>query len=199
MFYFYTYKLKGEIVPPMRSPITPIGELSNEKNTLFTYQSYDFLFTYRDLINFGKEGEGVFLTDVEKTAMAYVCWSVAAAAAFVGTYVGTHLGRKGPTVVACSLFITGEVMSAGSRNIGTMLFGKVFMGISLGLLTTTTPIYLAELAPSSRRSTYIMFWVTMLACGEVCAFVSDLLFEKNYKTLLPIKGEVILHCTRTCD
>ena len=121
----------------------------------------------RDLIQFGREGKpGTSISETEKTALSIVSWSCAACSALLAGIL-VKLGRKGLAITASGLFIFGHFMTAGAKNIGTMLIGQVICGISLGFITTLTPLFLSELAPSSRRGTFVMMYVSLIALGQV--------------------------------
>eukprot|EP01062_Namystynia_karyoxenos_P058353 TRINITY_DN49914_c0_g1_i1.p2 TRINITY_DN49914_c0_g1~~TRINITY_DN49914_c0_g1_i1.p2 ORF type:complete len:725 (+),score=267.66 TRINITY_DN49914_c0_g1_i1:94-2175(+) len=98
--------------------------------------------------------------------------SATIAAASLAALLSRHavaLTRRGVLLTSASLFVFGAVMMAGSRNIGTLLIGRIVVGLGVGMASVVVPLYVAEVAPKQRRGALVTLNGVMIACGQVVA------------------------------
>ncbi|KIH87056.1 sugar transporter [Sporothrix brasiliensis 5110] len=76
-------------------------------------------------------------------------------ASFLGCFVAfvqvDRLGRRTTAQIACVLFVIGAVLSAASVNVAMLIVGRIFSGTGVGMLTSSGPVYLAELCRKEIR------------------------------------------------
>lgn len=71
-------------------------------------------------------------------------------ALFAGT-LADRMGRRGALQVASLVFVVGAVLQASAQNVGHLIVGRIISGLSIGVTSSQSCVYLAELAPSSIR------------------------------------------------
>eukprot|EP01064_Diplonema_japonicum_P012376 TRINITY_DN19858_c0_g1_i1.p1 TRINITY_DN19858_c0_g1~~TRINITY_DN19858_c0_g1_i1.p1 ORF type:complete len:688 (+),score=146.80 TRINITY_DN19858_c0_g1_i1:976-3039(+) len=119
--------------------------------------------------------QGNHLTSSQVEAITYVCF-VSASIGSLTAGLLTKLGRKGVAVIATALFIVGEVMCTGSRNLETLILGKLFTGLGLGFSSTVAPMYLSEVSPEGRKGTFVIIFIAMVCLGRIVASLISLNF-----------------------
>lgn len=98
--------------------------------------------------------------------------SIVQAGEFVGAlcagFVGDWFGRRGTFHAAVFCLTLGtllQVVVAGS--IGLLTGGRAVLGMGVGLLANSTPLYLSEISTVAIRGVVVGSWQLMLAIGQV--------------------------------
>lgn len=98
----------------------------------------------------------------------------------VGTLVSGPLadryGRRTIILVACVIFIIGIINILLATSFTTLLTARLLLGIGVGIVAVTIPLYLAEVAPASIRGRSITIFQLLLTFGILLAYFVDLLF-----------------------
>ncbi|SCU83264.1 LANO_0B08746g1_1 [Lachancea nothofagi CBS 11611] len=93
------------------------------------------------------------------------------AAAIIGApltlYLDKYMGRKWIILLSCVIGFAGSLIQGFSNGLGCLLFARLFLGIGMGLNSSTVPIYTAECSPAHSRGAVLMLWQTFIALG-VC-------------------------------
>lgn len=93
------------------------------------------------------------------------------AAACIGSpltvYLDKFLGRRWIVFWSCFIGFAGSLIQGFSNGLGCLLFARLFLGIGMGMNSSTVPIYTAECAPAISRGAVLMLWQTFIALG-VC-------------------------------
>lgn len=93
------------------------------------------------------------------------------AAAVIGcpltVFLNNHFGRKWVIFISCFIGFTGSLWQGFSNGLASLLVGRLYLGIGMGLNSTTVPIYAAECSPAVSRGAILMLWQTFIALG-VC-------------------------------
>ncbi|SCU85737.1 LAFA_0D17458g1_1 [Lachancea sp. 'fantastica'] len=82
-------------------------------------------------------------------------------------YLDKYVGRKWIVFLSCFIGFAGSLIQAFSNGLGCLLFARLFLGIGMGLNSSTVPIYTAECSPAISRGSILMLWQTFIALG-VC-------------------------------
>ena len=77
---------------------------------------------------------------VSSTVLAAFCSSV------VGGSLNQSLGRRRCILLAAAIFTLGSVLLFCAMNYESLVFGRIVVGIGIGIASLTTPIYIAEVA-----------------------------------------------------
>ncbi len=108
-----------------------------------------------------------------------VSWMMlgAAAGAVAGGWMAKSLGRKRSLLVGSLIFVVASVLCGAAWSVMALLIGRLILGVSIGILSFTAPIYLAEIAPENIRGSMVSFYQLMITIGIFVAYLSDLAFS----------------------
>lgn len=102
------------------------------------------------------------------------------AAALVGCWLAIpfnyYLGRRGTIFWANLLAAATGLWQAFSPSFQVLLVGRLVMGITIGLKSSTAPIFSAEASPPSIRGSLVMLWQTLTAFGVMMGSVMGIAF-----------------------
>ena len=74
---------------------------------------------------------------------------------FVGAltsgFLSDKLGRKRAIQIGAVIWCIGSIIVCASQNIGMLIAGRFINGFSVGICSAQVPVYVAELAPPSKR------------------------------------------------
>ncbi len=103
--------------------------------------------------------------------------SVTVAGAIIGSLIGGPLndlvGRKPMMTAAATIFTVSAFMLGFAGSFGMLTLGRVVIGIGIGLASVTTPVYIAECAPSSIRGRLVIVNTLLITLGQFVAGVVD--------------------------
>lgn len=111
----------------------------------------------------------------------------AAGAAGAGT-LSYKLGRKRSLLIGAVLFIAGAVLCAFAGSVAMLMVGRVVLGLAIGIVAFTGPLYISEVAPPAWRGAMVSLYQLMVTIGIFAAFVSDSLLTAsgNWRLMLGI-------------
>ncbi len=103
-------------------------------------------------------------------------------------WLSSTLGRKRSLLLGAALFIVGSVLSAWAWSPATLMGARLVLGLAIGVLTFTAPLYLAEVASERSRGAMISTYQLMITIGILVAFLSDTAFSHsgNWRWMLGI-------------
>lgn len=84
------------------------------------------------------------------------------------------LGRRRLVVAAGAVFGVGCLISALAPNLAVIVTGRLVMGLAVGALSTTVPIYLSEIAPARARGALSGLNQLMISSGILIAYLINL-------------------------
>ncbi len=111
----------------------------------------------------------------------------AVGAAAAGT-VSYQLGRKKSLLIGAVLFVAGALLCGLAPSLSILLIGRFVLGLAIGVVSFTGPLYISEMAPASWRGAMVSLYQFMLTLGIVLAFLSDTLLtgSGNWRLMLGI-------------
>jgi MFS family permease len=86
-------------------------------------------------------------------------------ALFAG-FLADRLGRRGALQIAALVFVVGAVLQASAQNIGHLIVGRVVSGLAIGVTSSQSCVYLAELATSRTRRCVVGFQQWSIEWGK---------------------------------
>eukprot|EP00611_Tribonema_gayanum_P004868 TRINITY_DN140_c0_g1_i7.p1 TRINITY_DN140_c0_g1~~TRINITY_DN140_c0_g1_i7.p1 ORF type:complete len:522 (-),score=160.57 TRINITY_DN140_c0_g1_i7:1182-2747(-) len=102
---------------------------------------------------------------------------VAALGALMAGKAADALGRRVTIALACTVFIVGAAMMAGSGSFGALLTGRVVTGVGVGAAMMVAPIYIAELAPPDVRGALVSLTDISINLGILLGYGGAILFD----------------------
>ncbi|HEX7339814.1 MAG TPA: sugar porter family MFS transporter [Rhodanobacteraceae bacterium] len=112
----------------------------------------------------------------------------AALGALGAGWLSSSLGRKRSLILGAVVFVIGSVLCSLSLSVPILIASRVVLGLSIGVLTFTAPLYLAEIAPKETRGAMISSYQLMITIGILIAFLSDTAFSYtgNWRWMLGV-------------
>jgi sugar porter (SP) family MFS transporter len=96
------------------------------------------------------------------------------AAALAGK-IADKIGRKNTILLSSILFCITIPLSSFAANDILFIFARFIVGIAIGLSSTTTPLYLSELAPVKKRGSVVWLTQLMIVIGILVAYLTSFL------------------------
>ena len=108
-------------------------------------------------------------------------------AAGAGT-LSYSLGRKKSLLIGAVLFVLGAVLCGIAPSVPVLLGGRTLLGLAIGIVAFTGPLYISEVAPAAWRGAMVSLYQFMITVGIVLAFLSDSLLTAsgNWRLMLGI-------------
>uniref|UniRef100_A0A7S2RIC0 Hexose transporter 1 n=1 Tax=Rhizochromulina marina TaxID=1034831 RepID=A0A7S2RIC0_9STRA len=118
---------------------------------------------------FMKNDQQLGLSDLEIELVVSVTVGAAALATAVSGFPMQVYGRKPIIMVACVAYTCGSLAVALAKGLGLLLLGRSLLGVGVGLSSMSTPIYLAEMAPSEIRGMLVACFNLNIVLGQLVA------------------------------
>jgi len=108
-----------------------------------------------------------------------VSWMMlgAAAGAIGAGWMSATLGRKRSLLWGSLVFVVASAICGVAWSVDVLLIGRLILGVSIGILSFTAPLYLAEIAPENIRGAMVSLYQLMITIGIFLAFLSDVAFS----------------------
>ena len=105
-------------------------------------------------------------------------------AALIGAVCGCILsgrvtdlvGRKRTIMITAAIFILGSILSAIATNFVILMFGRIAIGVAIGVASYTAPLYISEMAPPKLRGGLVTLNQLAITVGILLAYVVDAAF-----------------------
>ncbi|RYU95617.1 sugar porter family MFS transporter [Emticicia agri] len=89
------------------------------------------------------------------------------------------LGRKKINIVASLVFVVGSIITAIAPSIAFLIIGRLFLGLAIGIVASTVPLYLAEIAPTNMRGQLVTFFQLAITLGILLSYVVGYFFAEH--------------------
>ncbi len=93
--------------------------------------------------------------------------------ALINGIVADRLGRKLTVQGAALLFIAGAAASAFSPSAGALLASRFVLGLSLGAVSASAPLYIAEISPAAGRGRLVTLFQLAITIGILLGYFVD--------------------------
>lgn len=107
---------------------------------------------------------------------------MAVAGAVIGAAFGGWLndkyGRKKSILLADVLFIAGAVLMAVAPAPWMIIFGRIFVGLGVGMASMTAPLYISEASPARVRGALVSTNGLLITGGAFLSYVINYAFTK---------------------
>ena len=102
------------------------------------------------------------------------------AGAAVGALVGGHLadlfGRRRLLITTALIFAAGAIGCAAATTSGILIFGRIIVGLGIGLSSGTVPVYISEVSPAEDRGWQVSLFQLAITLGILLAYIVDYAF-----------------------
>ncbi|WP_049623900.1 sugar porter family MFS transporter [Frateuria defendens] len=99
----------------------------------------------------------------------------AALGALGSGFVSSALGRKRSLILGGFFFVLGAVGCALAWSVNALVAWRIVLGVAVGIASYNTPLYIAEIAPPSKRGLMVSSYQLMVTVGIMLAFLSNTL------------------------
>lgn len=104
-------------------------------------------------------------------------------------YLTDTYGRRKIMLIISLMFITGTLIAALAVNIGMIIFGRIFIGIAIGVGSYTAPLYIAEAAPARWRGGLVSLNQLAITIGIMSSYFINYAFvntEASWRLMFAI-------------
>lgn len=114
---------------------------------------------------------GAELSDLDKELVTSITsFGALFGSLFTGVYSNSW-GRKPMIATACGVFVVDSLFLAVVWSKNTLLLGRFIIGLAVGSASTVVPVYIAELAPASKRGMLVTLNSVTTTGGQLIAYV----------------------------
>lgn len=93
--------------------------------------------------------------------------------------IGDRFGRRFLIALSSGIFLCGISLILMANSFVTLLLARLLLGIGVGVVAVSVPLYVAEIVPSNDRGKFVTFFQLLLTFGIVLAYFVDLLFTSS--------------------
>ncbi|BEI83932.1 hypothetical protein CcaverHIS002_0405360 [Cutaneotrichosporon cavernicola] len=90
--------------------------------------------------------------------------------AFMSSFVADRYSRKMSIVFGSVWFVIGSILQAASYSFAQLVVGRFIGGIGVGVLSSTAPMYISEIAPPNIRGAFLVLEAWSIVFGVVVMF-----------------------------
>ncbi|XP_039120383.1 inositol transporter 1-like [Dioscorea cayenensis subsp. rotundata] len=95
-----------------------------------------------------------------------------------GGWVNDAYGRKRATLIADVVFTIGSLVMCAAPDPYVLIFGRLLVGLGVGMASVTAPVYIAEASPSEIRGGLVSTNVLMITSGQFLSYLVNLAFTE---------------------
>ncbi|GAB4842962.1 Integrin alpha chain-like protein (Alpha-int1) [Ancistrocladus abbreviatus] len=111
--------------------------------------------------------------------------------AATGGWINDAHGRKKATLTADVVFTAGSVVMAAAPDPYVLIFGRLLVGLGVGVASVTAPVYIAEASPTEVRGGLVSTNVLMITGGQFLSYLVNLAFSEvpgTWRWMLGVSG-----------
>jgi SP family galactose:H+ symporter-like MFS transporter len=109
--------------------------------------------------------------------------------ALIGAYAADYYGRKPVLISSYALLVLGASLMSIPNYFSVLVTGRALVGLGIGIGGVVGTVYMAEVAPSNKRGSFVAQEGLFLSCGLLLGYVSNYLLmtvENNFNVMLGI-------------
>ncbi len=100
------------------------------------------------------------------------------AGAILSGQLADRLGRKRINVLASLIFVVGSLLTAVAPSPDWLVAGRLLLGLAIGIVSFSVPLYIAEIAPSHIRGRLVTFFQLAITIGILVSYVCGYAFAE---------------------
>eukprot|EP00612_Vaucheria_litorea_P004039 CAMPEP_0171463566 /NCGR_PEP_ID=MMETSP0945-20130129/7191_1 /TAXON_ID=109269 /ORGANISM="Vaucheria litorea, Strain CCMP2940" /LENGTH=571 /DNA_ID=CAMNT_0011990395 /DNA_START=20 /DNA_END=1732 /DNA_ORIENTATION=- len=131
------------------------------------------------------------LTNVQEEVVVSSTIAAAVLSAAFGGKFSQKYGRRPVLLFAAFTFSLGAFVLGFAQNYQSLVFGRLIVGLGIGLASLTSPVYIAEAAPIHLRGKLLTLNTLLITCGQfVAGMIDGILSEKEggWRWMLGLSG-----------
>uniref|UniRef100_A0A1D1XZH2 Putative inositol transporter 1 n=1 Tax=Anthurium amnicola TaxID=1678845 RepID=A0A1D1XZH2_9ARAE len=97
-----------------------------------------------------------------------------------GGWMNDAYGRKKATLLADVVFAVGSIVMSAAPDPYVLIFGRLLVGLGIGIASVTAPVYIAEASPSEIRGGLVSTNVLMITGGQFLSYLVNLAFTEPH-------------------
>jgi MFS transporter, SP family, galactose:H+ symporter len=97
----------------------------------------------------------------------------AAVGALGGGRLADAFGRRLMLIVTALIFVAGAILCAAAWSVGTLIVGRIIVGLGIGLASSTVPVYISEVSPPGARGWQVSLFQLAITVGILGAYLVD--------------------------
>lgn len=90
--------------------------------------------------------------------------------AFLAGPCNDRYGRRWAGVIGVSILCVGAALQTAAIHLSMMIIGRIIAGLGTGIVSTSVPLYLSEIAPAEHRGLYVAMNQVGIVSGISMAF-----------------------------
>lgn len=88
-----------------------------------------------------------------------------------------QFGRRRIMLIISALFIIGTFIASFAGDVYTIMAGRLFIGLAIGIGSYTAPLYIAEVAPVDLRGALVSLNQLAITIGILCSYLINFAFS----------------------
>jgi MFS transporter, SP family, galactose:H+ symporter len=97
---------------------------------------------------------------------------------FVTSWLTDKIGRKKINLIAAVIFVIGSILTAIAPTAAFLIIGRLCLGLAIGIVSSSVPLYIAEIAPSEIRGRLVTFFQFAITVGILISYIVGHAFEE---------------------
>ncbi|MCH9614117.1 MAG: Arabinose-proton symporter [Chlamydiia bacterium] len=87
--------------------------------------------------------------------------------------IADYFGRKRLLIMVAVIFVLGSVETALATNFQLLFWGRIVIGVAIGIASYTAPLYISEIAPAKHRGALVSLNQLAVAIGILISYIVD--------------------------
>ena len=89
-----------------------------------------------------------------------------------------HYGRKSILISVACIFIIGSIATALAPTVPWLIFGRIIVGMAIGIASYAAPLYISEISPPQYRGALVSLNQVAISVGILVSYVADYIFAQ---------------------
>ena len=89
------------------------------------------------------------------------------------------LGRKRINIVASGIFVGGSIVTAVAQGPEVLIAGRLLLGLAIGIVSFSVPLYISEISPSDIRGRLVTFFQLAITIGILVSYFCGYYFAES--------------------
>lgn len=98
---------------------------------------------------------------------------------FISGPLTDKLGRKKINIIAALVFVVGSILTAIAPTVTSLIIGRFCLGLAIGIVSSTIPLYIAEIAPADKRGRMVTFFQFAITVGILLSYIVGYFFGEQ--------------------